>query len=173
MTTSFSSPRQKRQFCSSAPDAEMSTDLSLCSPRQPYRGCDDKSGNQKWVDYALENEAILLLDNAYEAFITSDDVPRSIFELPGAKECAIEFRSFSKSAGFTGLRCAYTILPHTVKARMSSGKVSLHPFWMRRQATKFNGVAYPIQKGAEAVYSAQGQKRREPKSPSTLPRLNS
>lgn len=131
--------------------------IYLCSPNNPTGVAMTRAAMQTWVDYALENEAILLLDNAYEAFINSRDVPRSIFELPGAKECAIEFRSFSKSAGFTGLRCAYTILPHTVQARMASHKISLHPFWMRRQATKFNGVAYPIQRGAEAVYSAEGQ----------------
>ena len=112
---------------------------------------------KKWVDYALKNEALLLFDNAYEAYITSPDVPRSIFEIPGAKECAIEFRSFSKSAGFTGLRCAYTILPKTVHARLGKKNLSLHPYWDRRQATKFNGVAYPIQRGAEAIYTPEGQ----------------
>jgi LL-diaminopimelate aminotransferase len=93
------------------------------------------------------------MDSAYEAFVRSPDVPRTIFEIPGAKECAIEFRSFSKSAGFTGLRCAYAVLPKSVKAQ----GISLHPYWDRRQATKFNGVAYPIQRGAEAVYSKEGR----------------
>lgn len=129
----------------------------LCSPNNPTGVAMTKGQLQKWVDYALENKALLLIDNAYEAFITSPDVPRSIFEIPGAKECAIEFRSFSKSAGFTGLRCAYAILPKTVKAFFGKKMVSLHPYWDRRQATKFNGVAYPIQKGAEAVYSEAGK----------------
>ena len=112
---------------------------------------------QAWIDYALKEKALLLLDNAYEAFVTSPDVPRSIFELPGAKEFAIEFRSFSKSAGFTGLRCAYMILPKSVKAQLGRKSLSLHPYWDRRQATKFNGASYPIQRGAEAFYSKEGQ----------------
>ena len=124
---------------------------------------------QRWVDYALERQALLLIDNAYEAFITSPDVPRSIFEIPRAKECAIEFRSFSKSAGFTGLRCAYTILPKSVKVRLGRTLISLHPYWDRRQATKFNGVAYPIQRGAEAVYTEIGKKSRCIKGPSSRP----
>jgi LL-diaminopimelate aminotransferase len=111
-----------------------------------------------WVDYALKHDALLFLDNAYEAFITSPDVPRTIFEIEGAKECAVEFRSFSKSAGFTGLRCAFTILPKTVQAKLGRKKLSLHPFWDRRQAAKFNGVAYPIQRGAQASFTEQGKK---------------
>lgn len=130
----------------------------LCSPNNPTGIAMTKSRLQQWVDYARKKQALILIDNAYEAFITSADVPRSIFEIPGAKECAIEFRSFSKTAGFTGLRCAYAILPKTVTARLGSKAVSLHPYWDRRQATKFNGAAYPIQKGAEAVYSKIGQK---------------
>ena len=131
--------------------------IYLCSPNNPTGVAMNRDQLQAWVDYALKENALLLIDSAYEAFITSPDVPRSIFEIPGAKDCAIEFRSFSKSAGFTGLRCAYTILPKTVKAKFDDKVVSLHPFWDRRQATKFNGVAYPIQKGAEAVYSKEGQ----------------
>jgi LL-diaminopimelate aminotransferase len=130
----------------------------LCSPNNPTGMAMNRSELQRWVDYALREKALLLIDNAYEAFITSADVPRSIYELPGAKECAIEFRSFSKTAGFTGLRCAYTILPKTVKAKLGRKFLSLHPYWDRRQATKFNGVAYPIQRGAEAVYTKEGQK---------------
>jgi LL-diaminopimelate aminotransferase len=98
------------------------------------------------------------MDSAYKAFVRSPDVPRTIFELPGAKECAIEFRSFSKSAGFTGLRCAYVVLPKSVKAQLRSKEISLHPYWDRRQATKFNGVAYPIQRGAEAAYTQEGRR---------------
>jgi LL-diaminopimelate aminotransferase len=141
-------PQPPRQHCDL---------IYLCSPNNPTGVAMTRDQLQKWVDYALKKQALLLLDNAYEAFITSSDVPRSIFEIPGAKECAIEFRSFSKTAGFTGLRCAYTILPKTVKAQLKSKSVSLHPYWDRRQATKFNGVAYPIQRGAEAVYSKAGQ----------------
>src|SRR5581483_2457575 len=131
--------------------------IYLCSPNNPTGVAMNRDHLQAWVDYALREKALLLIDNAYEAFITSSDVPRSIFEIPGARECAIEFRSFSKSAGFTGLRCAYTILPKTVKAKLGRKMLPLHSFWDRRQATKFNGVAYPIQKGAEAVYSKEGQ----------------
>lgn len=129
----------------------------LCSPNNPTGMAMNRDQLKGWVDYALKENALLLIDNAYEAFITSPDVPKSIFEIPGAKECAIEFRSFSKSAGFTGLRCAYTILPKTLKAQLGKKSIPLHPFWERRQSTKFNGVAYPIQKGAEAVYSEEGQ----------------
>lgn len=132
--------------------------IYLCSPNNPTGTAMTREELQAWVEYALKNKALLLLDNAYEAFINSPDVPRSIFEIPGAKECAIEFRSFSKSAGFTGLRCAYTILPKTVKARLGSKHVLLHSYWNRRQAAKFNGVAYPIQRGAEAVYTPSGSK---------------
>ncbi len=128
--------------------------IYLCSPSNPTGMAMTRKELQAWIHYALKEKAILLLDNAYEAFVTSPDVPRSIFELPGAKECAIEFRSFSKSAGFTGLRCAYAVLPKTVKAQSQA----LHPLWDRRQATKFNGAAYPIQRGAEAFYTKEGQK---------------
>lgn len=131
--------------------------IYLCSPNNPTGVAMNCDQLQAWVDYALKEKALLLIDNAYQAFISSPDVPKSIFEIPGAKECAIEFRSFSKSAGFTGLRCAYTILPKTVKAKFGRKMLPLHGFWDRRQATKFNGVAYPIQKGAEAVYSEEGQ----------------
>lgn len=132
--------------------------IYLCSPNNPTGIAMTRDELKQWVDYALQNEAILLIDHAYEAFITSPHVPRSIFEIPQAKECAIEFRSFSKTAGFTGLRCAYMILPKAIKVRINKKRTSLHPFWDRRQATKFNGVAYPIQRGAEAVYTPEGQK---------------
>jgi LL-diaminopimelate aminotransferase len=133
--------------------------IYLCSPNNPTGIAMTKTQLTAWVEYALKHEALLLIDNAYEAFITSSDVPRSIFEIARAKECAVEFRSFSKSAGFTGLRCAYTILPKTVRAKSGKQTLSLHPFWNRRQATKFNGVAYPIQKGAAAVYTQEGQEQ--------------
>jgi LL-diaminopimelate aminotransferase len=129
----------------------------LCSPNNPTGTAMARSELQEWIDYALKEHALLLLDNAYETFISSPEVPRSIFELPGAKECAIEFRSFSKTAGFTGLRCAYAIFPKTVKAQLGRKFVSLHSYWDRRQAAKFNGVAYPIQRGAEAIYTKEGR----------------
>ncbi len=131
--------------------------IYLCSPSNPTGVAMTRSELQEWIDYALKERALLLLDNAYESFITSPEVPRSIFELPGAKECSIEFRSFSKTAGFTGLRCAYAILPKAVKAQLGRKFISLHPYWDRRQATKFNGVAYPIQRGAEAIYTKDGR----------------
>ncbi len=142
------SPRPPQEHCDL---------IYLCSPNNPTGVAMKRSELKEWVDYALREDALLLIDNAYEAFITSADVPRTPFEIEGAKECAIEFRSFSKSAGFTGLRCAYTILPKTVRAKLGRKKLSLHPFWDRRQAAKFNGVAYPIQRGAEATLSKTGK----------------
>lgn len=129
----------------------------LCSPNNPTGIAMTRPQLKQWVDYALRENALLLVDNAYEAFINSPDVPRSIFEIEGAKECAIEFRSFSKTAGFTGLRCAYMILPKTVKGFINGEKRSVHALWTKRQAIKFNGPSYPIQKGAEAVYSPEGR----------------
>jgi LL-diaminopimelate aminotransferase len=111
-----------------------------------------------WVDYARENKALILYDAAYEAFIRDESLPRSIYEVPGAREVAIEFRSFSKTAGFTGTRCAFTVVPKTCMAYDTSG--SIHPlntFWNRRQSTKFNGVSYPVQRAAEAIYSVEGR----------------
>ena len=111
-----------------------------------------------WVDYALKNGSLILFDAAYAAFIQDDELPRSIFEIEGAEACAIEFRSFSKNAGFTGLRCSYTVVPKALTARTTGGKgVSLHHLWNRRQSTKFNGVPYIVQRAAEAVYSPEGQ----------------
>jgi len=107
-----------------------------------------------WVDYARKNGSMILFDAAYEAYITEENIPHSIYEIDGAKECAIEFRSFSKTAGFTGTRCAFTVIPKELK----SGNVYLNQMWNRRQSTKFNGVSYPIQRAAEAVYSTEGQR---------------
>ncbi|HEV3269878.1 MAG TPA: LL-diaminopimelate aminotransferase [Candidatus Rhabdochlamydia sp.] len=131
--------------------------IYLCSPNNPTGVAMNRALLTTWVDYALKHKAIIFFDHAYEAFISSVDVPHSIFEIPGAKECAIEFRSFSKSAGFTGLRCSYTILPKDLKARYEDQELSLHTLWHRRQAAKSNGVAYPIQKGALATLLPQGQ----------------
>ncbi|MDR2539868.1 MAG: LL-diaminopimelate aminotransferase [Chlamydiales bacterium] len=139
------------------PPSESCDLIYLCSPNNPTGVAMNKDLLAAWVHYALKHKAVIFFDHAYEAFIRSGDVPRSIFEIPGAKECAIEFRSFSKSAGFTGLRCSYTILPKALKARYAEQEISLHTLWYRRQTAKFNGVAYPIQKGALATLLPQGQ----------------
>lgn len=134
--------------------------IYLCYPNNPTGATITKEGLQKWVDFARENNALILFDAAYEAFIRDGDIPHSIYEIPGAREVAVEFRSFSKTAGFTGTRCAFTVVPKECRAFDSSGnKTELHPLWSRRQTTKFNGVSYPIQKAAAAVYSREGQKQ--------------
>jgi len=127
--------------------------IYLCYPNNPTGGTASKEQLQMWVDYANKHGSVILFDSAYEAFITEASVPRSIYEIPGAQECAIEFRSYSKTAGFTGTRCAYTVVPKALKR----DGVSLHALWSRRQATKFNGTSYIIQRGAEAVYSDAGR----------------
>ena len=132
--------------------------IYLCYPNNPTGAGISKQELQKWVDYARDNKALILFDAAYEAFIRDETMPRSIFEIPGAREVAIEFRSFSKTAGFTGTRCAYTVVPKECRAYDSQGqKTMVHPLWNRRHNTKFNGVAYPVQRAAEAVYSLEGQ----------------
>ncbi len=134
--------------------------IYLCFPNNPTGAVATKARLQEWVDYALKNESILFFDAAYESFISDPEIPHSIYEIPGARECAIEFRSFSKNAGFTGTRCAYTVVPKTVMARNAAGeKKQLHPLWARRSSTKFNGVSYPIQRAAEAVYSDAGKEQ--------------
>ena len=134
--------------------------IYLCFPNNPTGTTLTKTELKKWVDYAKENKSLILFDSAYEAFISEDDVPHSIYEIDGAKDVAIEFRSFSKTAGFTGLRCAYTVVPKNLKGYTNDGKeVYLHRLWNRRHGTKFNGVSYPVQRAAEAVYSADGQKQ--------------
>lgn len=134
--------------------------IYLCFPNNPTGTTLTKSELKKWVDYAIENGALILFDAAYEAFISEENVPHSIYEIEGAENCAIEFRSFSKTAGFTGIRCGYTVVPKDVVARsVTNEKVVLNSLWNRRQATKFNGVSYVTQKAAEAVYSAEGKKQ--------------
>jgi LL-diaminopimelate aminotransferase len=128
--------------------------IYLCFPNNPTGMGIDRASLEKWVAYALENKSVILYDAAYEAFITEPGMPHSIFEIPGAKRCAIEFRSFSKTAGFTGVRCAYTIIPK----ELAFGGVSLNKLWDRRQSTKMNGVSYPVQRAAEAVYSEEGKR---------------
>ncbi len=129
--------------------------IYLCYPNNPTGVTATREQLARWVAYAREHEAVLLFDSAYEAFVTDPDVPHSIFEIEGAKECAIEFRSFSKTAGFTGTRCAYTVVPKALKR----GGVSLNSLWARRQSTKFNGVSYIVQRGAAAVYTPAGQQQ--------------
>jgi len=131
--------------------------IYLCFPNNPTGTTLTSNELKKWVDYALETGALILFDAAYEAFIVEQDVPHSIYEIPGAERCAIEFRSFSKTAGFTGLRCGYTVVPRSLIVRAKDGReVSLNALWNRRQSTKFNGVSYVTQKAAEAVYSIEG-----------------
>ena len=131
----------------------------LCSPNNPTGAVFTKQQLVSWVDYALKNKSILLFDAAYFAFIKDSELPRSIYEIEGARKVAIEFRSFSKTAGFTGTRCAFTVVPKECVAYSEQGEeVSLHSLWLRRQSTKFNGVSYPIQKAAAAIYSEQGKK---------------
>ena len=115
---------------------------------------------KKWVDYALANDTLILFDAAYEAFIREDDVPHSIYEIKGAKKCAIEFRSFSKTAGFTGMRCGYTVVPKELTAATLGGeRIPLNKLWNRRQCTKFNGTSYITQRGAEAIYTPEGKRQ--------------
>ena len=138
------------------PDENIKADIIyICSPNNPTGAVYTKEGLKKWVDYALKNNAIILYDAAYECFIKDKNLPRNIFEIEGAKKCAIEFCSFSKTAGFTGTRCGYTIVPQ----ELVYDGVHINKMWLRRQTTKFNGVPYIVQRGAEAVFSEEGQKQ--------------
>ncbi len=131
--------------------------IYLCFPNNPTGTVATKEQLKAWVDYARENDSIILFDAAYEAFITEEDIPHSIYEIEGARECAIEFRSFSKTAGFTGVRCGLTVIPEELMGTTATGeKYSFNKLWNRRQSTKFNGVSYPVQKAAAAVYSDEG-----------------
>lgn len=133
--------------------------IYLCLPNNPTGTALTREELSKWVEYARENNSIILFDAAYEAYVTEDNIPRSIYEIEGAKEVAIEFRSFSKNAGFTGTRCAFVVVPKEVMAVDSEGNAhDLNSLWNRRQTTKFNGVSYPVQAAAKAVYSPEGQK---------------
>jgi LL-diaminopimelate aminotransferase len=132
----------------------------LCFPNNPTGAVASRPQLEEWVKYAREHEALLLFDAAYEAYISQPDIPHSIFEIPGARECAIELRSFSKTGGFTGVRCGFTVMPKTLLARTEGGrKLPLHPLWHRRWSTKANSVSYPVQRGAEALYSPEGRKQ--------------
>ena len=140
------------------PDPGQHADIIyLCSPNNPTGACYNREQLKAWVDYALANDAVILFDSAYEAFISDPELPRSIFAIPGARRCAIEFCSLSKTAGFTGTRCGYTVVPKELKFTASNGaELSLNAMWNRRQCTKFNGTSYIVQKGAEAVSSEEG-----------------
>ncbi len=132
--------------------------IYLCSPNNPTGAAATREQLQAWVKYALEHKAVILFDAAYEAYISEPDIPHSIYEIPGARECAIEFRSFSKNGGFTGTRCALTVVPKSLNAQTKSGELKpLHSLWLRRTTTKFNGVSYIIQRAAEALYSDDGK----------------
>jgi len=131
--------------------------IYLCYPNNPTGAVATKDDLKKWVDYALANDAVILFDAAYEAFITEPGIPHSIYEIEGARECAIEFRSFSKTAGFTGVRCGLVVVPEGLMGTTDTGeRYSFNKLWNRRQSTKFNGVSYPVQKAAAAVYSDEG-----------------
>ena len=133
--------------------------IYLCFPNNPTGTVLEKEDLKIWIDYAKENKSIILYDAAYEAFITEDKIPHSIYEIEGAKDVAIEFKSFSKTAGFTGVRCAYVVIPKTVKGYTKSGQeIELNKLWNRRTCTKFNGVSYIVQKAAEATYTDKGKK---------------
>ncbi len=132
--------------------------IYLCFPNNPTGATATRKDLQVWVDYARDNKSLILFDAAYEAFIRDENLPRSIYEIPGAEGVAVEFRSFSKTAGFTGTRCGYTVVPKACKVYTEDGsEMSLHALWNRRQSTKFNGVSYPVQKATEAVYTPEGQ----------------
>jgi LL-diaminopimelate aminotransferase len=148
---------KENNFVPSLPSQKVDL-IYLCFPNNPTGSTISKKELKQWVDYAHEHKALLLFDAAYEAFIRDESLPKSIYEIEGAKEVAIEFRSYSKSAGFTGTRCAYTIVPKQCRAYDKEGnKQLIHAMWNRRHCTKFNGVSYPVQRAAEAVYSTEGK----------------
>lgn len=142
------------------PDRSQHADvIYLCSPNNPTGACYNKEQLKEWVDYALENEAVILFDSAYEAFISDSELPRSIFAIEGAKKCAIEFCSLSKTAGFTGTRCGYTVVPKELVFKSSTGvEMSMNAMWNRRQCTKYNGTSYIVQHAAAKVFSEEGIK---------------
>ncbi len=149
----------ENNFTPELPDEDVDI-IYLCYPNNPTGAVASKESLKKWVDYAKANKAVIFFDAAYERFITEQDVPHSIYEVEGAKEVAIEFRSFSKTAGFTGTRCAFTVVPKALKAYTGKGDaIDVNPIWNRRHSTKFNGVSYVTQKGAAAIYTDEGRKQ--------------
>ncbi len=150
---------QENDFVAEPPDEAVDL-VYLCYPNNPTGAVATKAQLAEWVEYARENKAIILFDAAYEAFISDPEIPHSIYEIEGAKDVAVEFRSFSKTAGFTGVRCAFTVVPAQLKAETGAGEeIEVAPIWKRRHCTKFNGVSYVTQAGAAAVYSEQGKKQ--------------
>lgn len=143
------------------PDDSVHADIIyLCSPNNPTGSVYTRTQLKQWVDYAIKNEAIIIFDAAYESFVCDKNLPRSIFEIDGAKKCAIEMCSLSKTAGFTGMRCGYTVIPKTLSTVTSDGEtMNILQLWNRREGSKFNGVSYPVQRAAEAVFSEEGQKQ--------------
>jgi len=147
----------ENNFTAPLPDRPVDL-IYLCFPNNPTGAVATKATLQSWVNYAQDHGSLILFDAAYEAYITEPSLPHSIYEIDGARNCAIEFRSFSKTAGFTGTRCAFTVVPKSLQGKTRDGQTTdIWPLWNRRQSTKFNGVSYIIQRGAEAVYSASGQ----------------
>jgi LL-diaminopimelate aminotransferase len=150
---------QANGFVPDPPD-ERADVAFLCTPNNPTGAVATREQLARWVSWARANDAVILFDAAYEAYIQDPALPRSIYEIEGAKECAIEFRSFSKRAGFTGLRCAYTVVPKALTGSTAAGeRIPLNALWARRQSTKFNGVSYPVQRAATATYSPEGLKQ--------------
>lgn len=156
----FADSNESNGFCA-MPDKNVKADIIyLCSPNNPTGSAYSKEQLKEWVDYAIENNAVILYDCAYEAFISDSEIPRSIFAIDGARKCTIEFCSLSKTAGFTGTRCGYTVIPRELEIKGDDGaSVNVYKTWYRRQATKFNGVSYPVQCAAAAVFTPEGQKQ--------------
>lgn len=151
----YANGTEENGFCA-MPDSNIHADLIyLCSPNNPTGACYNKEQLKEWVDYAIANNAVIFYDAAYEAFITQDNIPRSIFEIDGARKCAVEMCSLSKTAGFTGTRCGYTVIPKELEI----DGTNIYKLWYRREATKFNGVSYPVQCGAAAVFTEEGLKQ--------------
>src|SRR5205814_3587292 len=143
-----------------APPNDHADLVYLCFPNNPTGAVATREQLTAWVDYAREHRALILFDAAYEAYIHDPEIPHSIFEIPGARECAVEFRSFSKNGGFTGVRCGFTVMPKSVNGQTEDGRwLQLHPLWVRRWSTKSNSVSYPVQRGAEAIYSDAGKQQ--------------
>jgi len=152
----YLSSTAENEFIPTLPDEPVDL-IYLCFPNNPTGATIGKDRLKDWVDYARDHRALILFDAAYEVFIRDENLPHSIFEIDGAREVAVEFRSLSKTAGFTGTRCAYTVVPKDCSGYTATGeKTSLHPLWHRRHTTKFNGVSYPVQRAAEAIYSEEG-----------------
>lgn len=156
----YADSTEENGFCA-VPDYNVHADLIyLCSPNNPTGAVFNEAQLKAWIDYAIANKAIIIYDAAYEAFITEPGIPRSIFQVEGARKCAIEICSLSKTAGFTGMRCGYTVIPNELEVQASDGTmVNISQLWGRRQGSKFNGVSYPVQCGAAAVFSEEGREQ--------------